>query len=134
MRVGDYDAYDLEIEFIDSEQLSLTDLRDFAGQRGPAGKLRLVQFDLSLPGFAFVPASRYDRILLTQRGTIRVEGLRNFTATLPEVYGLVIQPNADELKVTRRLVAMLARRGYSQGMAFDVVKTQLAQEQERRSV
>lgn len=40
----------------------------------------------------------------------------------------------DELKVTRRLVAMLARRGYSQGMAFDVVSTQLAQERGRRAV
>lgn len=40
----------------------------------------------------------------------------------------------DEMKVTRRLVGMLARRGYSQGMAFDVVRTQLAQERARRSV
>jgi len=40
----------------------------------------------------------------------------------------------DEVKVTRRLVGMLARRGYSQGMAFDVVRTQLAQERERRAV
>lgn len=40
----------------------------------------------------------------------------------------------DEPKVTRRLVAMLARRGYNQGMAFDVVSTQLAQERERRTV
>ncbi|CAM3588303.1 recombination regulator RecX [Mycobacterium frederiksbergense] len=40
----------------------------------------------------------------------------------------------DEVKVTRRLVAMLARRGYHQGMALDVVSTQLAQERERRSV
>lgn len=40
----------------------------------------------------------------------------------------------DEMKVTRRLVAMLARRGYSQGMAFDVVSTQLTQERQRRVV
>lgn len=40
----------------------------------------------------------------------------------------------DEAKVTRRLVGMLARRGYSQTMAFDVVKTQLAQERARRAV
>jgi regulatory protein len=40
----------------------------------------------------------------------------------------------DVTKVTRRLVAMLARRGYNQGMAFDVVSAQLAQERERRSV
>lgn len=40
----------------------------------------------------------------------------------------------DGPKVTRRLVAMLARRGYNQGMAFDVVSTQLAQERERRTV
>lgn len=40
----------------------------------------------------------------------------------------------DELKVTRRLVGMLARRGYNSSMAFDVVSTQLAQERERRAV
>ena len=34
----------------------------------------------------------------------------------------------------RRLVGMLARRGYSQTMAFDVVKVALANEQERRKV
>ena len=38
------------------------------------------------------------------------------------------------MKVTRRLVAMLARRGYSQGMAFDVVNTALTQERQRRAV
>ena len=29
-------------------------------------------------------------------------------------------------------MGMLARRGYSQGMAFDVVRTELDQERERR--
>jgi regulatory protein len=42
--------------------------------------------------------------------------------------------DADDLKVTRRLVGMLARRGYSQSMAFDVVKVALASERERRRV
>jgi regulatory protein len=41
---------------------------------------------------------------------------------------------ADDTKVARRLVGMLARRGYSQTMAFDVVKTALAGERERRRV
>lgn len=40
----------------------------------------------------------------------------------------------DDLKVTRRLVGMLARRGYSQSMAFDVVSVELASERERRRV
>jgi len=40
----------------------------------------------------------------------------------------------DEAKVARRLVGMLARRGYSQSMAFDVVKVALANERERRRV
>ncbi|MFL6085973.1 MAG: recombination regulator RecX [Mycobacterium sp.] len=40
----------------------------------------------------------------------------------------------DDTKVTRRLVGMLARRGYSQTMAFDVVKGELASERERRRV
>jgi regulatory protein len=40
----------------------------------------------------------------------------------------------DEAKLTRRLVGMLARRGYNQTMAFDVVKVALANEHERRRV
>lgn len=37
-------------------------------------------------------------------------------------------------KATRRLVGMLARRGYSQGLAVDVVTAELANEYERRRV
>ena len=39
-----------------------------------------------------------------------------------------------ENKVIRRLVGMLARRGYSQSLAVDVVTTELANERERRRV
>ena len=42
--------------------------------------------------------------------------------------------DTDDVKVTRRLVGMLARRGYGQSMAFDVVKVALASERERRRV
>jgi regulatory protein len=42
--------------------------------------------------------------------------------------------NDDDAKLARRLVGMLARRGYSQTMAFDVVKVALANERERRKV
>ncbi|BBY16513.1 recombination regulator RecX [Mycolicibacterium litorale] len=41
---------------------------------------------------------------------------------------------ASELKVKRRLAGMLARRGYSQSMALDVVTVELANERERRRV
>jgi regulatory protein len=40
----------------------------------------------------------------------------------------------DDVKVARRLVGMLARRGYSQTMALDVVTGELAGERERRRV
>ena len=40
----------------------------------------------------------------------------------------------DDAKIARRLVGMLARRGYSQTMAFDVVEDELANERERRRV
>lgn len=40
----------------------------------------------------------------------------------------------DETKVSRRLVAMLARRGYSQSVACEVVIAELAAERERRRV
>lgn len=42
--------------------------------------------------------------------------------------------DGDDAKLARRLVGMLARRGYSQTMAFDVVKIALANERERRQV
>src|SRR3954469_8002095 len=40
----------------------------------------------------------------------------------------------DDQKVMRRLVGMLARRGYHQSMAVDVVTVELANERERRAV
>jgi regulatory protein len=40
----------------------------------------------------------------------------------------------DDVKLARRLVGMLARRGYDQTMAFDVVKVALSNERERRRV
>jgi regulatory protein len=42
--------------------------------------------------------------------------------------------DGDDAKVTRRLVGMLARRGYSQNMAVTVVTDALAAERERRRV
>src|SRR6478609_2374823 len=42
--------------------------------------------------------------------------------------------DGDDTKVARRLVGMLARRGYNQTMALDVVKDELASERERRRV
>lgn len=42
--------------------------------------------------------------------------------------------DGDHPKVMRRLVGMLARRGYSQSMAIAVVSEALAAEQERRKV
>lgn len=38
----------------------------------------------------------------------------------------------NDTKVARRLVGMLARRGYNQTMAFDVVRTEMDLERERR--
>jgi regulatory protein len=40
----------------------------------------------------------------------------------------------DDVRVSRRLVAMLARRGFDQTMAYDVVSAELAGERERRRV
>lgn len=42
--------------------------------------------------------------------------------------------DAHEAKLARRLVGMLARRGYGQTLAFDVVNVALANERERRRV
>jgi regulatory protein len=42
--------------------------------------------------------------------------------------------DADDVRVSRRLVAMLARRGFGQTMAYEVVSAELAAERERRRV
>ena len=42
--------------------------------------------------------------------------------------------DGDDIKVMRRLVAMLARRGYRQSMALDVVRVELDAERQRRRV
>ncbi len=42
--------------------------------------------------------------------------------------------SGDEARITRRLVGMLARRGYSQNLACEVVLAELAAERERRRV
>jgi regulatory protein len=40
--------------------------------------------------------------------------------------------DGDQMRIARRLVAMLARRGYQQTMALDVVSTEMTLELERR--
>ncbi|HXB89892.1 recombination regulator RecX [Mycobacterium sp.] len=42
--------------------------------------------------------------------------------------------DADDARVSRRLVAMLARRGFGQTMAYEVVSAEVAAERERRRV
>ena len=42
--------------------------------------------------------------------------------------------SGDDARITRRLVGMLARRGYSQNLACEVVLNELAAERERRRV
>ena len=42
--------------------------------------------------------------------------------------------DADDARVSRRMVAMLARRGFGQTMAYEVVSAELAAERERRRV
>jgi regulatory protein len=46
----------------------------------------------------------------------------------------LIGDSKDEARVSRRLVGMLARRGYSQNLSCEVVLAELAAERERRRV
>ena len=59
--------------------------------------------------------SEYDRAVKLVRSRLRRENL-----------------DGDQAKVARRLVGMLARRGYAETLCFDVVRTELALELERR--
>ena len=46
----------------------------------------------------------------------------------------LVEDSKDQARVSRRLAAMLARRGYSQTLAGEVVVAELAAERERRRV
>jgi regulatory protein len=65
------------------------------------------------------PAAERGRAEQLVRSKLRRENLSDDTA---------------DARVSRRLVAMLARRGFGQTMAFDVVSAELAAERERRRV
>jgi regulatory protein len=60
-------------------------------------------------------AAEYDRAANLVRTKLRRENL-----------------DGDDARVARRLIGMLARRGYSETLCFDVVRTELALELERR--
>ncbi|HEY7052282.1 MAG TPA: recombination regulator RecX [Mycobacterium sp.] len=88
------------------------------GKRAIAAELRTKGIDNEVIAAALNgidAASEHDRAAELVRTKLRRENL-----------------NGDQAKVARRLAGMLARRGYSEVMCFDVVKTELALELERR--
>ncbi|MGV0834728.1 recombination regulator RecX [Mycolicibacterium thermoresistibile] len=126
---------DLSEQVLDRlEQVGLIDDADFAeqwvrsrhtnagkGKRALAAELRKkgVDNDIITAALADIDAgAERDRAEQLVRDRLRREKLTD----------------DDDTKVTRRLVGMLARRGYNQSMALDVVNVELASERERRRV
>src|ERR1700739_1461150 len=68
-------------------------------------------------------ATEYDRAVKLVRSRLRRESLDGDQAN---------EKAKAKAKVARRLVGILARRGYSESLCFDVVRTELALELERR--
>jgi regulatory protein len=64
----------------------------------------------------------------------RIDGANEYGRAVKLVRTRLRRENldGDQAKVARRLVGMLARRGYSETVCFDVVRTELALELERR--
>lgn len=88
------------------------------GNRALAAELRAKGVDEDVIGAALDgigAAAERDRAVELVRTRLRRENL-----------------DGDEAKVTRRLLAMLARRGYHQAVAAETVATELALELERR--
>lgn len=112
-------------------EVGLVDDADFAEQwvqarRANAGKgKRALAAELRTKGVAndaidaalggIDASAEYDRAVKLVQARLRRENL-----------------DSDQTKVARRLAGMLARRGYSHAICFDVVKTELALEMERR--
>ena len=88
------------------------------GKRALAAELRAKGVDDEVIGAALEglnPAAERDQAVQLVQTKLRRQNL-----------------DGDQQKVARRLVGMLARRGYPDSMAYDVVRVQLALELERR--
>jgi regulatory protein len=130
---------DVSAEALDRlAQVGLVDDEDFAEQwvrsrRTSAGKgKRALAAELRTKGLdnEVITAALADIDAGAER--VRAEQLVRDTLRREKLGDL--SDRDTENKVTRRLVGMLARRGYSQSMALDVVTTELANERERRKV
>jgi regulatory protein len=115
--------------------IGLVDDRDFAEQwvrsrRANAGKgKRALASELRTKGIA-------DEMIAEALADVDAdaERLRAEQLVADKLRRERLTDDTDDMKVARRLVGMLARRGYDQSMAFDVVKVALASERERRRV
>lgn len=85
------------------------------GKRALAAELRTKGLDDDVIATALGGIDEHDQAVKLVQTRLRRENL-----------------DGNQAKVARRLVGMLARRGYSETLCFDVVKTQLALELERR--
>ena len=111
--VGLVDDADFAQQLVQSRRANAT-----KGNRALAAELRTKGLDdeviaKALNGIG--AASEHERAVTLVREKLRRENL-----------------DGDQAKVARRLIGMLARRGYGETLCFDVVKTELALELERR--
>jgi regulatory protein len=75
-----------------------------------------------------------DDVITATLGGIDAGAERDRAAELVRVKLRRENLDGDQAKVARRLVGMLARRGYSQKVALDVVRAELGLELERRAI
>jgi len=111
--VGLIDDADFAQQWVQSRRANAS-----KGKRALAVELRTKGLDADVIEDALSgidAAGEHDRAVTLVRKRLRRENL-----------------DGDHTKVVRRLVGMLARRGYSETLCFDVVKTELALELERR--
>jgi regulatory protein len=111
--VGLVDDADFAQQWVQSRQANAS-----KGKRALGAELRTKGLDDDVIAGALDgidAAGEHDRAVTLVRKRLRRENL-----------------DGDHAKVVRRLVGMLARRGYSETLCFDVVKTELALELERR--
>jgi regulatory protein len=110
--VGLIDDADFAQQWVQSRRANAS-----RGNRALAAELRTkgLDDDVIAKALSGIDASEHDRAVKLVRTKLRRENL-----------------DGNHAKVARRLAGMLARRGYGETLCFDVVKTELALELERR--
>ena len=94
-------SFDLRVQYVSDPDPDITDVVTLDSAPGPVGKLRLVKKNIPTGEFEFV--TDYDSVSFTENTTVTTEGLSDLTYYGVGIYGLAVNPDAENLITSARV-------------------------------